>query len=816
MATAKINKLDIQNDSNTMFCTWTWGKGHTKEYKVIWYYTTGDGVKFIGSETTESHKQSTYSIPDNAKKISVKVKPVSKKHKVKKGKKTKEVSYWTASWSSEVSYTLSQHEEPDTPSAPTVKIDKFTLTASCANLSIDPNNKPDGIEFRVVKNNSGTAFAKNTASVMNRSASYSWTISAGAKYKVQCRAYRQFKRSKQVIHYQGILKAVTGIETKTWYDYLYSDWSEFSSEIETIPATPSKITSVKARSATEIEVKWASVSNATSYEVQYTSKKNYFDTNPDGVSTKTIEGGTTAIISGLEDGGEYFFRVRAKNSQGESGWTGIKSCKVGKKPAAPTTWSSVTKAMTTDTITLYWVNNSQDGSKASKSEIYIYKNGKLYATPVVVHQYDGEEPDDEEEKTYSYKLDKSILGDGAIIKWKVRTMGVINEWSDWSVERTIEVYAPPTLELTLTNKDGTELETVEQFPIYVKGVSGPVNQAPIGYHISVISLADYEYEDQTGETQYVATGQEVYSKYFDIGTDLLVELNPSGIDLENGAEYLLLGTVTMNSGLSAESQVQFTVDWTDESYYVDAEIIYDDETYSCIVRPYAYTLPADYDTDTSTEEPEETLVDNVTLNLYRRDSNGDFIEIATEIENTKNTYLTDPHPALDYARYRVVAISKSTGTVSFEDIPAYPIDETSVIIQWDEKWENIVTSEEEPDSIPEENDWSGSRVVLRYNIDVSDKNSIDVSLVEYVGRKRPVSYYGTQLGESSSWKVDIPKDDEDTLYALRRLATYTGDVYVREPSGTGYWASIAVSMNINHCQMVIPVTLDITRVEGGM
>ena len=92
MSAPKIDKLGIQNDSKTMFCTWKWGKKHTKEYKVIWYYSTGDGVKFIGSETTEKYKQSTYSIPDNAKTVSVKVKPISTKHKVKKGKKTKEVS----------------------------------------------------------------------------------------------------------------------------------------------------------------------------------------------------------------------------------------------------------------------------------------------------------------------------------------------------------------------------------------------------------------------------------------------------------------------------------------------------------------------------------------------------------------------------------------------------------------------------------------------------------------------------------------------------------------------------------------------------
>lgn len=789
MSAPKIDKIGIQNDSKTMFCTWKWGKKHTKEYKVIWYYSTGDGVKFIGSETTETHKQSTYSIPDNAKTISAKVKPISTKHKVKKGKKTKEVSYWDAKWSSEKTYVLNKHMEPDKPSAPTVTVDKFRLTASCENLSDDPNNKPTSIIFRVVRNNSSSAFATNWAKVANRSASCSWNISAGAKYKVQCRAYRS---------------------------NLYSDWSDFSAEVETIPAVPKDIISCRARSSTEIEVKWSAVSNATSYEVQYTTKREYFNTNPDGVSTKTIENGTTAIISGLDEGGEYFFRVRAKNSQGESGWTGIKSCKVGKKPAAPTTWSSASKAMTTDQITLYWVNNSQDGSKATKSEIYIYKDGSIHSTPVVVHTYNGETEDEEEEKTHSYVLDSTILGDGAVIKWKVRTMGVINEWSDFSVERTIDVYAPPTLELSLSDKEGNSLETISHFPLYIKGVAGPVNQVPIGYHISIVSLMDYEYEDQVGQTQQVSDGQEIYSKYFDIGTDLLLELNANHVDLENGVNYSIIGTVTMNSGLTAKSEIQFNVDWIEESYYIDAEIFYDDSTYSCIVKPYAYTLPDDYDPDTSTVEPEETIVDGVTLNLYRRDSNGEFIEIATGIENTKNTYITDPHPALDYARYRVVAISKNTGAVSFEDIPAYPIDETSVIIQWDEKWENLITSEEEPDVFPDENDWTGSRVILKYNIDVADKNSIDVSLIEYVGRKRPVSYYGTQLGESSSWKVDIPKDDEETLYALRRLAIYTGDVYVREPSGTGYWASISVSMSINHCQLTIPVTLDITRVEGGM
>jgi hypothetical protein len=168
---------------------------------------------------------------------------------------------------------------------------------------------------------------------------------------------------------------------------------------------------------------------------------------------------------------------------------------------------------------------------------------------------------------------------------------------------------------------------------------------------------------------------------------------------------------------------------------------------------------------------------------------------------------------LDFARYRIVAIDDSTGAISYTDIPGYPIGIKSVIIQWDETWGNFQTTSEEP---LQEISWAGSMLKLPYNIDVSDSNSMDVSLIEYVGRSHPVSYYGTQLGIKSTWNVEIIKSDKDTLYGLRRLAIYTGDVYVREPSGTGYWANISVSFGQKHCEMTIPVTLTITRVEGGV
>ena len=172
----------------------------------------------------------------------------------------------------------------------------------------------------------------------------------------------------------------------------------------------------------------------------------------------------------------------------------------------------------------------------------------------------------------------------------------------------------------------------------------------------------------------------------------------------------------------------------------------------------------------------------------------------------------DPHPSLDYARYRIIATTVSTGAVADCDIPSFPIGEKAVIIQWDEDWSTFnVTSDDVLVNPP----WSGSLLRLPYNIDVSDSNKIDVSLIEYIGRKNPVAYYGTQTGETSTWNVEIEKSDKETLYGLRRLAKWMGDVYVREPSGTGYWANISVSFSQKHRELTIPVTLEITRVEGG-
>ena len=197
--------------------------------------------------------------------------------------------------------------------------------------------------------------------------------------------------------------------------------------------------------------------------------------------------------------------------------------------------------------------------------------------------------------------------------------------------------------------------------------------------------------------------------------------------------------------------------------------------------------------------------------VYRREFDGKLVEIMTGIPNDQSTTIMDPHPALDYARYRIIGQSNTTGRVFYYDTPGIETGIDAIVLQWGDS----VRTAEDDDGYFEMPPFAGSTLRLPYNVDVQDSYAPDVSLVKYIGRNHPVSYYGTQLGSTSEWHAEVPTDDEETIYALRCLAVYMGDVYVREPSGSGYWAQINVSMDHTHNTRLVPVSLSITRVEGG-
>ena len=75
-------------------------------------------------------------------------------------------------------------------------------------------------------------------------------------------------------------------------------------------------------------------------------------------------------------------------------------------------------------------------------------------------------------ETTSYTLKRSDLPeffkDGAVITWRVKTKGALDDYSDFSEEKTINVYISPSLEMHLTDGTGNEVvDTVVSYPLTV-------------------------------------------------------------------------------------------------------------------------------------------------------------------------------------------------------------------------------------------------------------------------------------------------------------------------------------------------------------
>ena len=811
----KFEVLGLQADSSTgrdVFASWVWTKDKTKGFKIRWEWDkTIDGVsetQYQESETTTPGiRYATFTVPDEVRKynnwVQIFVTPIAEFTKDASGNETK-TPHWTADQAGKQYHF--KDNPPFTPENPTCEIDETTLTMKIE--SIAKEKDAASIIFQVVKDNSSAIYTSLAIPVVAvtddyGTVSHQHTVPLGSSYKVRANAVGG--NGKQ------------------------SGWTAFSNEVETKPAAPSGVTAKRnKRSDNSISayLEWTAVPNASKYKVEYTTVQEDFNTTTGSVTSAETEDSRTYLeIANIEAGKDYFFRVRSINKTGiESDPSEVITLPIGEPPAAPTTRSTANSAFEGDTMELNWIHNSVDGSAQTFAELSLKIGDSDWASYVYTNTTDahsGEEKVIDDGWMYGqgisykgslyFKMDTTMAAlCNQKIQWKVRTAGVTDAFSDtaWSVERTIYIYEKPVMEMSMTKDSLGEtglIETLNSFPFYINSkvvfdTPDYVIQKPVGYHVRIAANEYYVTVDDDGTTKTINAGDSVYERYFSTDGSLSEEISANDVDLESGINYTLYCTVDLSTGLTLTGSHEFGVSWTDVTYNIQVDIGVDENSYVARISPYCI------DSETG------NFVENVTLSVYRREYDGTYTKIASGIPNT-NTSVTDPHPALDYARYRIVAKDTTTGSISYYDAPGYPIKCSSIIIQWDEAWTTFDVSDEHSVEGPP---WSGSLLKLEYNVDVADSRERSVSTALYAGREHPVSYYGTSISESASWNAVIPKEDKETIYALRRLSIWTGDVYIREPSGMGYWANVRVSFNQKFKDVTVPVTLNIIRVEGGV
>lgn len=802
--------------NRTMFATWSWSRANTKCFTVHWQYYDPDMGWVLGEEADTSSADSwacfdTYSAPVNSTKVRFWVKAVSNTY----SENNVEKQYFTdATWSAVQEYDFSNNP-PVNPPTPSININTETLvlTASISNI-VASEIDAVGVKFNIVQDNSVNIHISESVAINTNSnyVSYQYKVEPGHTYTVRACSVGSNKKE--------------------------SGWSDFSSEAGTQPSAPSAITTYRRNKRTDGTIaaflEWTAVTNATSYKIEFVTVETDFETTPGNIRSVTTENARTSLEIVLSEVGyDYYFRVRAVNSHGESDPTDNVKIPIGSTPAAPSTWSSSDSAFVGETMELNWIHNPTDNSKQTFAQLSFNINDTGWITlEVFENTTDTTSGERVDETKYTYGTAVSYKGNmyfkmdtnhpdlkNAKIQWKARTAGVTDQFSDidWSTERTIYIYEKPRVSLMMTNDlagTGALITTLNSFPFYIRVKAELENyniQRPIGYYLQIVSNEYYETIDDIGRTKIINSGDPVYSKYFDTSETLIVEMSANNIDLESGISYTVYCSVDMSTGLTVTNGKylhEFDVSWIDVEYIIDADITINNETYTALITPYCCERVVDEDGNISNCD----LVENVTLSIYRREYDGTYKEIASGIPNNY-TAVTDPHPALDYARYRFVAKDTLTGAISFYDMAGYPVGGYEIVLQWDEEWSTFDMGESTSIEGP---GWAGSLLKLPYNIKTADNRKREAILVKYEGREHPVSYYGTQIEESPQWSVDIRKDDKETVYALRRLSIWPGDVYVREPSGMGYWANVTVSFSESYDALTIPVSLNVTRVEGGV
>ena len=799
--------------SNQVQVTWTFSESNVSSYWIFWDYTRIEdkstyiaGTAYEGTDTGDPmHKAYVIDIPQNAYKMRVSIYP-----------EPTSSAWWYGAWSGYKTIRVDSGEVEDPLPSPDVPEFEFTPGSRTVHIKLEnlgeirDTTRVRYVQFQIANANKETDYKLSDNIELKATtfwaATWDYTLKVGKSYRVRAR----FKD-----------------EDKTFNPPPLNGWGNWSDDFSCIPANPTGLSlslSSGSTSSGTVKASWSSATGADSYTIQYALEKDYLGL-PD-LSTEVSDITTTYYYcTQLELGKTYFMRVKAVNDNGDSQWSSVESIVNGAKPNPPTTWSNVYSTTVTTSVNLYWSHNSVDGSPISISQVRYRKKGTDDWTTINVErasssQYIGR---------YLFTLPSQWQANGVTIEWQARTKGILTSddyWSGWSSSSAIDFYDAPSLNLTVKNSSGGQIDPdgeLTEYPFTVELETDPSNVSTvIGYSLSVTPTTTYRELDDDGSTVRVQKNQPIYNEYFVTSENsYTVEFTPKDILLHQNVTYKIKAEVFKSSGLSKAKSQNIEVAFTSElEYDVSATITVDKSKAKATIKPMCRMLN------------EQTIATNMLLSIYRINYDGTLTSLVEDREYNSSSddwgSVTDLHPSLKWAKYRIVAVDKNTGAITSQDIPAKEVGIPGIIIDWEDYPKSyIIGPDERKATASFADDVMRTYLKLPYNVDISSAQDHDYSHVAYAGRNHPVAYYGTLKNETATWTAEIPVDDNlitanqdefdgvsQTMSLLKSLAEWSGPVYAREAvTGIGYYATAKVSFSHEHNSLTVPITIELTRIE---
>lgn len=730
-------------------------------YTVVWQYYTTDKRWFPGTTETITSKVSTYDPPDNASKIRVKVKANSKTYTNSNNK--------TAHYFNDGKYTAwftkqidNVTNDPEEPSSPTIVVDYEAGTFHAYLATNDENTKT--VEFDYCRDDLSNSTVHNgTYPVLKgRATSSDYAMVSGCVYRIRCRGINSLGE--------------------------VGDWSPWSENIE---AAPIKVTDFAIDKFDEnaVEFTWNEVDKALSdisYRIEYTTNSKFFDNSPSNVNSSDFSE-NHAIITGLELGHTWYFRIKAVNGVAESrAWSTVLSITLYKKPDPPIAWSNLSVITDGTSPKIYWIHNPLDGSPEENALLTYTLSGPRYSSPVTKNVYIEGVKDAfgnwESSKTRSYTFSEDFL-DTTSIDWKIKTKGIGPDFSEYSQQKTIEFYKKPFLAVEVFQDNGN---------IVISASVMGTKQTVVGYHYEVYTQTEHYIPTIEGELELVAADQLIFSRIEKSETSIIIQKDD--LLLASGKKYKFVVTIATDAGLSVESYVTKIISG-DSSVVNDPKLL---ENLSTILSGRYLTTDLSVSTKSLADIPY----------CYRIENTGRFTPIVKKLLLEDSIVFTDEKPPLSNGMYRFVYVDSVYGKVTYFETEQ-PLSFKSLA----PSRFNGIYPDEVVDSILIE--WEDKHLILPYNVDVSSEYTKTGSLIEYEGRVDPVGAYGIYQSESATWKSEVDKNDYKLLNLVRALAIYSDAVYVREPSGSSFKANVTVTFEQTHNQPAVPITLNVTRIEDG-
>lgn len=489
-------------------------------------------------------------------------------------------------------------------------------------------------------------------------------------------------------------------------------------------------------------------------------------------------------ISGLETGKTWYVRVRLAKGEDPitySPWSDIQSIDLSSAPSIPTLTLSENVVTIDGQFTASWAYVSTDGTAQSNAEIceaVVTSQGITYGNIIA--------------RTTSAQHVNILVNNvgwqtGSTHYLAVRVTSGSGKVSDnWSDPVPIVIADPLECEITQTSlQEMTIIDDYDEDEQPITRTIQALRTMPMTVTVTgagtggVTSVAIERSQDyraiRPDESQFNGFEGESVFVFSQNGSDQIEITDESLIgNLDDGASYTLVATVSDVYGQKTESRIDFEVHWSHQAIIPEASVVFDYDDYIAKITP---SLPE--------ELPSGWTVDpGDVCDIYRLSA--DLPELIVQGGAFGTTYV-DPFPAIGVSSgYRVVFRSVNGDYITEDNQFAWVdlVEENSDIF--------------EPEDVKTIIDFDARRILLSRNVDVSNEWEKGFQETRYLGGSVQGDW-NIAIGRTASVSATtITLLDGESIRDMRRLAAYAGICHIRTFDGTSMPCDIQVSEERAH------------------